>query len=146
MMLNLLLSIVLACLIHEAGHYVAARHYRHSIKYHFGWGYIWKVPVPRFVWYMPEDTEAHRQIMAIAGFGAELLAAPFLYYLGLTLYPYVAIAHLLLYPLYAGTANDFRWFPNGALGISTRGWTWIYVMVMCAAFWYGIYRLLMFIW
>ena len=131
-------SLILAPLIHELGHYLTAMYLGHTLEFRRQ-GF-------RLIWDMPNDTPQHQRLIALSGYGAEILAAPLLYFAGLWLYPWVVAVHLMAYPFYAGEYSDFRWFLNGFAGISARGWTWIYVMVMCAAFWYGIYRLLMFIW
>jgi len=96
----------------------------------------------RFLWDMPDDTEAHQRLIALSGFGAEILAAPLLYLAGLTLYPWVVVAHLIAYPFYAGGSSDFQWL-NGFAGISKRGWMWIDILTLCGAFWYGIYKIVM---
>ena len=48
-------------------------------------------------------------IIALSGFGVEILTAPLLYLAGLWLYPWVVAAHLMAYPFYAGDYNDFKW-------------------------------------
>ena len=99
--INILLSVVLAGLIHEMGHYTAALifGYRLSFKRHG----------VRFIWDMPNDTPKHQRLIALSGFGTEIVFAPLLYLAGLWLYPWVVAVHLMAYPFYAGEANDFRW-------------------------------------
>ena len=63
----------------------------------------------RFTLDMPNDTTQHQRLIALSGFGAEILFAPLLYLAGLWLYPLVVAAHLCAYPFYAGDYNDFRW-------------------------------------
>ena len=66
--------------------------------------------MPRFTWDMPEGlTDRQKKAVALSGFGLELLAAPCLFLAGLELYAVVALAHLALYPMYAGEVNDFKW-------------------------------------
>lgn len=139
-------AVMAAFFIHEAGHFFAALYFGHMLRFRFGWGKLGEIPIPRGIWYMPSDTEAHRRIIAIAGFGAELLSAPLLYLIGLTPYPLIAVVHLLVYPLYADGVSDFRWFDDGFLSISKRGWIWIYIMASCAVFWWGIYKIIMLVW
>ena len=63
----------------------------------------------RFIWDMPEDTPKHQRLIALSGFGAEILTVPLLYFAGLWLYPWVVAVHLMAYPFYAGDYNDFGW-------------------------------------
>jgi len=58
---------------------------------------------------MPNDTPQHQRLMALSGFGLEVLFIPILFFAGLILYPYVVALHLIAYPFYAGEANDFKW-------------------------------------
>ena len=54
--------------------------------------------------------KAQRQrLIALAGFGLEIMFCPLLYFAGLWLYPWVVAVHLIAYPFYAGEHNDFRW-------------------------------------
>lgn len=104
-------GILLACLTHELGHYLTARLFKARLTFRFSWGKLFgKIPVPRFTWDMPEGlTDRQKKIVALSGFGLELLAAPLLFAAGIEIYTEVALAHLALYPLYAGEANDFKW-------------------------------------
>ena len=99
--INILLSVVLAGLIHELGHYLTALTFGHHL--------VFRRQGFRFIWDMPEDTEAHQRLIALSGFGAEIVFAPLLYFAGLTLYPWVVAVHLMAYPFYAGDYNDFGW-------------------------------------
>ena len=99
--INILLSIVLAGLIHELGHYLTALTFGHRLTF--------RRQGIRYIWDMPEDTTAHQRLIALSGFGAEILAVPILYYAGLWLYPWVVAVHLMAYPFYAGDYNDFGW-------------------------------------
>ena len=94
------LSVAIAGLIHELGHYLTAMFLGHTLEFRRQ-GF-------RFIWDMPEDTEAHQRLIALAGFGAEIVFAPLLYFAGLWLYPWVVAVHLMSYPFYAGDYNDFR--------------------------------------
>lgn len=110
LVIRILLSIALAALIHEAGHWFAARYYGQTIKFRFAWGKLWKIPVPRGIWNMPSGlTQTQEQIIALAGFGAEFAAAPFFILCGWWVYAVVVAAHLAVYNLYAGGASDFKW-------------------------------------
>lgn len=94
-------SLILAVIIHELGHYLTAMFLGHTLEFRRQ-GF-------RFIWDMPEDTEAHQRLIALSGFGTEIGFAPLLYFAGLTLYQWVVVAHLMAYPFYAGDYNDFRW-------------------------------------
>ena len=100
-MFNLIISIALAVIIHEAAHYLTALAIGYRLKFHR--------QGLRYIWDMPNDTESHQRLIALSGFGAEILVAPLLYFAGLWLYPWVVAAHLMAYPFYAGDYNDFRW-------------------------------------
>ena len=130
--INILLSLIFAGLIHELGHYLVALTFGHHL--------VFRRQGLRYIWDMPNDTEAHQRLIALSGFGAEILFAPLLYLAGLSLYPIVVSAHLLAYPFYAGESNDFKWL-DGFAGISKRGWMWVDILVLCGAFWYGIYKI-----
>ena len=131
LMLNFILSIVFAGLIHELGHYLTAMFLGHTLEF--------RRQGIRFVWDMPNDTPKHQRLIALSGFGVEIVFAPLLYLAGLTLYPLVVVAHLCAYPFYAGEYSDFKWL-DGFAGISKRGWTWINLLVLCGAFWYGVVK------
>lgn len=132
-MFNLIISIALAFIIHEAAHYLTALAIGYRLKF--------RRQGLRYIWDMPDDTEAHQRLIALSGFGAEIIAAPLLYFAGLTLYPWVVFTHLCAYPFYAGGSSDFQWL-DGFAGISRRGWMWIDILVLCGAFWYGVYKIL----
>ena len=100
-MLNLIVSIVLAFLIHEATHYLTALALGHHLTF--------KRQGIRYIWDMPEDTTAHQRLIALSGFGAEVLAVPLLYLAGLWAYPFVVIGHLVAYRFYAGEYSDWKW-------------------------------------
>ena len=109
-------AITAAFLIHEGGHYLAARFFDKRLRFRFAWG---RFGVPRFVWEMPHffPTEMWKaKVIAAAGFGAELFAAVVLLAawreFGLW-YAGVAVAHLGAYRWYAGETSDFKWFRRG---------------------------------
>ena len=105
------LSALAAFVIHEAGHFLVARCFGEKLSFSFTWGKLFSIiPVPRFTWNMPNAlTDKQKKIVALAGFGLELSMTPLLVVMGLELYAVVALAHLVLYPMYAGEANDFKW-------------------------------------
>ena len=99
--LIIIINLILAGLIHELGHYLTALFLGHNITF--------RRQGIRFIWGMPNDTPQHQRLIALSGFGLEVLFIPILFFTGLTLYPYVVILHLIAYPFYAGEANDFKW-------------------------------------
>ena len=125
--------IILTGAIHELGHYLTALTFGHHL--------VFRRQGFRFIWDMPNDTPQHQRLIALAGFGLELMLCPLLYLAGLTLYPWVVFTHLCAYPFYAGESSDFQWL-DGFAGISRRGWMWIDILVLCGAFWYGVYKIL----
>lgn len=110
-MLSVIFALPIACVAHELGHFLTAWFFGQRLTLRFSWGKLFgKIPIPRFTWDMPEAlTDKQKKIVALAGFGLELLAAPCLFLAGLELYAVVALAHLALYPMYAGEVNDFKW-------------------------------------
>ena len=100
-MFSMLLSLLLAFLIHETAHYLTALALGHHLTF--------RRQGLRYIWDMPEDTKQHQRLIALSGFGAEVLAVPLLYLVGLTAYPYVMAVHLVAYKFYAGEYNDFKW-------------------------------------
>ena len=134
LMLNLILSVILAGLIHELGHYLVALTFGHHL--------VFRRQGFRLIWDMPNDTPQHQRLIALSGFGTEILFAPLLYLAGLWLYPWVVAVHLMAYPFYAGKCSDFQWL-DGLAGISKRGWMWVDILTLCGAFWWGIYKIIM---
>ena len=132
LIIEILLSIAMAGLIHEMGHYLTAMFLGHTLEF--------RRQGIRWIWDMPNDTPQHQRLIALSGFGAEIVFAPLLYFAGLWLYPWVVAIHLMAYPFYAGECSDFQWL-DGFAGISKRGWMWIDLLVLCGAFWYGIYKI-----
>ena len=101
LIVEILLSVAIAGMIHEMGHYLVALTFGHHL--------VFRRQGFRLIWDMPEDTPKHQRLIALSGFGTEILFAPLLYFAGLTLYPWVVAAHLCAYPFYAGESNDFGW-------------------------------------
>ena len=101
LIVEILLSVAIAGLIHELGHYLAALYYGHNL--------VFRRQGFRLIWDMPEDTPQHQRLIALSGFGTEILFTPLLYLAGLWLYPWVVAVHLMAYPFYAGDYNDFGW-------------------------------------
>ena len=70
----LILATLIACVIHEGGHYLAVCLFGKRLRFRFAWG---RFGVPRFVWDMPHFFQCEcwkAKVIAAAGFGAELLA------------------------------------------------------------------------
>lgn len=111
-MMQILISLIAACLIHEAGHFITALIFGETLRFSFAWGKLFgKIPVPRFIWNMPQSfTSGQKMITGLAGFGAEFLTAiPLCIICGLWQYAAVTLLHLALYNFYAGDASDFKW-------------------------------------
>jgi hypothetical protein len=101
-----------AFVIHEGGHYATALCFGARIKFQLLWKRLWKISIPRGVWAMPDIARWKQCIIALAGFGTELLAVPvlFIFAPGFAVwYSVVAVAHFWAYPFYAGEDSDFRW-------------------------------------
>ena len=99
------LSVALIPLVHEAGHYVAARLFGSRLVFRFSWGRFKGIPIPRWVWYWPQGlSEVRFMVVCHAGFALELAMIPLLPW------PYgaAAIAHYWAYPFYAGEMSDFE--------------------------------------
>jgi len=109
--LSLVFAIVTGFLCHEGGHYATAKIFGKTISFHFEWGYLFgKIPVPRGIWTMPDMEKWKQKIVALAGFTVEfIVAAIFAFVLGFYMVLALAVAHLILYPLYSGDASDFKW-------------------------------------
>lgn len=112
--MQFILSILLCALAHEGGHYLAAQVFRRTITFRFQWGLLLgKIPVPRWVWDMPEMERWKQQVVAAAGFGLEFVAGTAFFLTGWDVAPIyggVAVVHLAAYKFYAGEASDFKWF------------------------------------
>ncbi len=110
-----LAAIVGCAVVHELGHFLAAALCGERIAFRFGWGRIGPIPVPRFLWNMPDVGVKKARFIAQSGFLAELAwgilcAALFRAGIGVVL---AAFAHMALYPWYAGAASDFKWMVDG---------------------------------
>lgn len=122
--LSLVLAIVLALLIHEAGHYITARLFGEKLKFEFNVAklklkHLPPIPILRFTMDIPEAfTKTQHKICALSGFGLELLVTALLFifvndtYLLRNYYISVTVLHLILYPKYAGESNDFTAYKN----------------------------------
>ena len=118
------LAIALALLIHEMGHYIAAKLFGKTLKFKYGTAKLTIKPfptihVPRFTADIPEAfTKTQHKIYALSGFGLELLVTALLFifvndtYLLRNYYISVTVLHLILYPKYAGESNDFTEYKN----------------------------------
>lgn len=111
-LLSLLFSGVVACLVHEGGHYGAAKIFGHKLSFHFEWGKLFNViPIPRGIWYMPDMESWKQKVVAGAGFGTELvIALIFALFLHFPWLLGVWVVHFVAYFFYAGEASDFKWF------------------------------------
>lgn len=116
--IKVVLSGILAMIVHEGGHSFMARLYKRKLHFKLKFSKLFKViPIPRGIWQMPFDIsrKAQRNI-AMAGFGTEFLLViifTIIPYTRITILPYyglVALLHILLYKFYAGNESDFRWF------------------------------------
>jgi len=116
----LILSGIAAMAIHEGGHFVVALLFGRWLKFTFSLGWIDGIlPVPRFVWQMPEMTPEKQELVALAGFAAEFAAAIAMFFVVPNEYrwcPGVVVAHFALYPLYAGETSDFKWLKKATKG------------------------------
>lgn len=124
--LSLVLAIVLALLIHEAGHYITARIFGEKLKFEFSvvklkLKHLPPIPILRFTMDIPQElTKTQERIVALSGFGLELLVAVLLFiFVSGTIslrnyYILVSVLHLILYSRYAGESNDFKAFRNAS--------------------------------
>jgi membrane-associated protease RseP (regulator of RpoE activity) len=89
-------TIILIPLVHELGHWLAARLFGASLRfYREGFRFLWKFPdVPK--WQL--------RIICLAGFGLELGIAPFMP----LPYQVAAVIHFIAYPFYAGESSDWK--------------------------------------
>lgn len=105
---------LLACFIHEGGHYIAGRLFGHNIAFKLEWGLLFGSQIiPRGVWTMPKIERWKQKVIAIAGFGIEVGAIPIVYQTDFEFaiaYWSVVVLHLLFYPIYSSEFNDFKWF------------------------------------
>lgn len=94
-------SILLIPLVHELGHYLAARLFGASLHFTFEWG---KYYVPRWTWKWPDVTPLQLKVICLAGFVAELAILPLLPWQ----YAVGVLLHFAAYPWYAGETSDFK--------------------------------------
>lgn len=109
-----LLSIAACAIVHECGHYFCAKAFGRTIAFRFEWGMLFgKIPVPRFIWDMPDTNIRTQRLIAASGFAAEFAVAILLWLL-MDTYGDITLAaasiHLGLYSFYAGESSDFKWF------------------------------------
>ena len=108
--MNILLTGVLACVSHEGGHYLAAICFGKKLSFHFEFGKLFGViPIPRWTWVMPHMANWKQKVVAVAGFGIEFVCALSAVKLGWPWMMMAASCHLLAYPFYAGESSDFKW-------------------------------------
>ena len=111
-MIKLFAGVFMAMVLHEGGHYLAALFFGHKINFRFAWGFLWKIPIPRGVWTMPQIERQKQRIIALAGFGMEFAFIP-IFYLFVpefgAWYAVVAVIHAVMYRFYADEASDFNW-------------------------------------
>jgi hypothetical protein len=103
---------IAAMITHEGGHYAAALRFGHKLKFRFAFGKLWKIPVPRYIWTMPEMEPWKQTYVALAGFVTEFASAALcvLAFPGVwKWYLAVVMAHFALYPHYAGKDSDWKW-------------------------------------
>jgi len=94
-------SILLIPLVHEFGHWLAARLFGASLRFTFEWG---KYYVPRWTWKWPDVTPLQLKVICLAGFGLEFALIPFMPWA----YQVAAVIHFAAYPWYAGETSDFK--------------------------------------
>lgn len=113
-MLSIIISLILACAIHEAGHYFVARYYGEKLVFNFTYTMLFDtIPIPRFIWDMPESlTDRQQKIVALAGFVFEIVSIPIIFALGITAYPTIVMIHICMYLLYAREYNDFSFLSS----------------------------------
>lgn len=94
-------TILLIPIVHELGHWLAARFFGSRLSFTFEWG---KFYVPRWTWQWPDVTRNQLRIICLAGFGLEFALIP------LMPLPYqvAAVIHFLAYPFYAGEKSDWK--------------------------------------
>ena len=94
-------SVLLIPLVHEAGHWLAARLFGASLRFRFEWG---KYYVPRWTWRWPDVSKWQLRIICLAGFGLEMALIPFMP----LPYRVAAVIHFIAYPFYAGESSDWK--------------------------------------
>lgn len=94
-------SILLIPIVHELGHWLAARLFGASLRFRFEWG---KYHVPRWTWKWPDVTPLQLKVICLAGFGMEFAILPFMPWQ----YAAGVLIHFAAYPWYAGETSDFK--------------------------------------
>ena len=116
--LNILFCVITLVIMHEFGHFLTAALNKKILKFEFKFVRIFNIiPIPRFIWYMPEDLTVNQQkLIAISGFGFEFVFCIVYLVLAHNIFSMLllalAILHLLAYKFYAGDFNDFSIFKN----------------------------------
>ena len=95
-------------LVHEFGHWLAARLFGASLHFTFEWGRFY---VPRWTWRWPDLVSSDRmsgrnklKLVCLAGFGTEIALIPFMPWP----YQVAVILHFWAYPFYAGEKSDWK--------------------------------------
>ncbi len=91
-----MLTIFLIPLVHELGHWLAARFFGSRLRF-YREGF-------RFLWKWPDVSRAKLRIICHAGFALEFALIPLMPWQ----YQVAAVLHFVAYPFYAGEASDFR--------------------------------------
>ena len=97
-------TVLLIPLVHELGHWLAARLFGSRLSFTFEWGKLGPIPVPRWTWRWPDVTKSQLRIICLAGFGLEFALIPFMP----LPYQVAAIIHFVAYPFYAGEKSDWK--------------------------------------
>ena len=104
-------SVLLIPIVHEAGHWLAARLFGASLTFTFEWGRLGPIKVPRWTWRWPDlvssDWMSGRnklKLVCLAGFGLEFAILPWMP----RVYQVAAVAHFIAYPFYAGESSDWK--------------------------------------
>ena len=98
------LSVGLIPLVHELGHWLAARLFGSRLSFRFEWGKLGPIPVPRWTWRWPDVSKGQLRIICLAGFGLEIAILPWMP----LPYQVAAVAHFIAYPFYAGESTDWK--------------------------------------
>lgn len=94
-------TVLLIPLVHELGHWLAARLFGASLRFRFEWG---KYYVPRWTWRWPDVTKSQLRIICLAGFGLEIAILPWMP----LQYQVAAVLHFVAYPFYAKDKSDWK--------------------------------------
>jgi len=112
LIVQFVLAVLVAFIVHEGAHYLAAKMFGKTIKFKFSWspnklfGFI---SVPRYVWLQPKLPHIKLAIVCYAGFTVEILVAILVaYFFAWFDLLIVAITHLVAYRFYAGDVSDFK--------------------------------------